>query len=242
MNQKGIAPLIVVIGVLVITLLGGIYFYTHRTASYRNDQLPADSVKSNLNSPPPTYSKKTESGQEQISELKIVDGNVYQGSQLLISKKDCNSGNNSDEYLNINDFNLSPDKAKILLFGEEGLSVKILCYTALNPIHVQYIGPGIQTDWSHNSRYLAYTSKPADAGPVSMLYAYDTQLNKSIDLRSIVKINNLKYDDLGFSNLVWLNDDSGIKVNYQAFKNTDIPWGSLIGEGETTVLLSSTNK
>lgn len=192
--------------------------------------------------------------QEQSDEgLDIIDGNVYKisssGNQtLIVNKKDCKSGNLSDDYLEFSSFNISPDKSKVLLFGEEGLSIYTLCYTSLNPVKVKYISYVLKAVWSSNSQYIAFISKPADAGPDTIINIYDTRTDKLLNISNKPSIQNLKYDYLGFNDVMWLDDDSGIKVHYTAYQNRNndpdpfiASFGAKVDEGEV-ILPVTVNK
>ncbi len=130
---------------------------------------------------------------------------------------------------------ISPDKTKILLFANEGLSLYGMYITSIDGTMIKKLdGPSNTGEWSPNSRYIAYLSKAADAGPLTRVFVYDTENNNELDLSAK---HNTGYSILGFDDIRWLDDNSGIKINYVAYDDS-ISYGNKIGEGETTILLN----
>lgn len=242
-GQKGLGSLVIIIAVLILMLTGGgVYYYeTHQNASTQfndinksNTTTPIPSPTNN-SIPSPSMPLTTATTQNQ---LKIANGNIYRDQTLLINKKDCTDGSQSmSQYLNYTSFNYSADNSKILLFGDATLSFPVLCYTAINPIMVQYIGIGEEAAWSHNSRYIAYNSQPTDAGGPVILKIYDTQNNKNLNLSQVPTIKNIAKAALEYTHIGWQNDDSGVKVHYLA--RSEEPYGDNLGEGDVVIPLSS---
>jgi len=183
--------------------------------------------------------------------IKIIDGSVYQISDagekhLIIDKEEFrkntaryynqlnNQPDQKDPFFNFSQVQLSPDKTKLLLLAQGGLSLEYIYYSSLGGDNL--IGLGLTTEacWSNNSRYIAFASKPADAGPNMILYIYDTQLNEITDISRNYDLGDLEPDLMDFSELQWLENDKGIKVKYVAFKG-EIPFAEKIGEGETII-------
>ena len=100
--------------------------------------------------------------------------------------------------------------------------------------------------WSNDSRYIAYTSRPADAGYVGLLGVYDTETEEEISVTNRPYIENLDYTLLDFIDIDWLEDDSGIKVHYGAIKafpddpdRSIVVYGKKIGEGYVVISLET---
>lgn len=210
-NQKGFTPLFIVLGIiLVIGIACGAYYF----GTANNKSQP-----------------------QILEEIKVVDGSVYKlsssGKQDIIVKKGEYNGNS----VSFTKAAISPDKSKMLLLGFGGASIPFLYYTYLDKINVQHINVAREAVWSHNSRFIAYINGPADALPDAWVYVYDTKLNKAVaivhDTSSPLKIENLKYDFLTFSNLQWSDDDSGIKVHYVAYTWGEVTPRQIVGEGDT---------
>lgn len=186
--------------------------------------------------------KSTNSSQWQS--IKIIDGSVYGinnlGKQrLLIDKKSFNQDNQYGDYnYGIAEAYLSPDRSRVLLLFDGGITLYFLYYTNLDKIEVKNIGIAQEAAWSPNSRYIAYNSKPADAGGLVILKVYDTNLDKEVNISTTPNIKGLKYDYLDFSNIRWLEDSSGIKVHYGAYTGNN-PFGEMISEGEVILPLKS---
>jgi hypothetical protein len=174
---------------------------------------------------------------EDVKDLKIINGNVYRivshkPPELLVDKNGCTyeGGSTGD----INTFSLSPDGTKIYITVNPGISMDYLCYVNFSNGKTQYINFASEAAWSHNSRYIAFSYKHADAGPVTDVVVYDTQSEKQqllADARIFPQIPNLTFDFLGYSNISWVNNDSGVKVHYYAFKG-NMPFGDKISEGD----------
>lgn len=162
--------------------------------------------------------------------LEIIDGSLYKilssgENKLLIDKQ--GTGEITDFYEST-----APDKLKSFLMIQGGISLNFLYYLSPSEADVKQIGIAQEAVWSNNSRYIAYSNKPADAGPIVSVFIYDTQNDKKTELSGNYKVENLSYSYLGFNNLRWLDDDSGIQVRYDAYTG-EIPYGEKIGEGET---------
>jgi hypothetical protein len=132
----------------------------------------------------------------------------------------------------------SPDKTKVYLLAYSGISLELLYYSTVEGKNFAQLGIADASEvvWSNNSRYIAYLSKPADAGPLQIIQIYDSKKRKEVlNIRSFEHdIENVDHDFLGYSNLRWLNDDSGVIVNYIAYKGM-IPESEIINKGEVTI-------
>lgn len=161
----------------------------------------------------------------------IVDGSVYltvgSNKQVFIDKN-ANGNYNFALYgqsypIEFDTAELSPDKSKMLLQANTGLTDPILIYLPMSkPSNSYEIGPSTDVLWSPNSRYIAYTSGAGDCGPQNNdLWIFDTKLNKNVDLRNwdnyptgTPQIDMMLYDELH-----WLSDSSALLVRYKGYKN-----------------------
>ena len=180
----------------------------------------------------------------------IKDGSVYKVSssgvkKLFIDKHDNkNHPDDREDFFSYISADISPDKSKLLLLAQGGISIPFLYYTPFQQLNIKLIGTSSNAAWSHNSRYIAYISKPADAGPWSILGVYDTKTDQFVQIDNKPVIPNLKYELLGFSNFQWSNDDASIKVHYLAYWHGDNdldPFGSVVGEGEVVIPFKTNN-
>ena len=172
-------------------------------------------------------------------EVKIMNGSLYSisasGSTTLVI--DASTLPNTYGYGNIRNFTFSPDKSKIFILVDGVLTEPLLFYTPVNNVNPISLNVANEAVWSHNSRYIAFSFKPADAGPISQLAVYDTIANKRFSLPIGFNFKNFKYATFDYSNLQWNNDDSGIQVHYLAQQGD--PNGPLVGEGNVVILLTS---
>lgn len=231
--------LFIIIGALLLAIIGVSVFFRYRILfRIDNQQFSSPSIA-------PTSSISEE-------EIKIIDGSVYKllpsgEKKLLLNKEDFRKNteryigqpqdySREDSFFTFSYVSLSPDKTKMLLFAQGSLTLEYLYYTSTDGANVISINLASEAIWSNNSRYIAYANKPADSGSIVRVYVYDTQTNKEVEVSKNHKVANLIYSYLGFSNLRWLDDDSGIKVKYDAYKG-EMPHGEKIGEGETILMV-----
>lgn len=128
----------------------------------------------------------------------------------------------------------SPDGTKKLI-KVWGLLTSPQIFVQHNNI-IKEIGWAEGTSWSHNSKYLVFTSKAADAGNAYNLRVYDTTTNNIKSLTENVNANLIANPTMtSYHNPRWLPDDTGVIVEYKEYN--DIPYGNIIHEGTTTVLL-----
>jgi len=131
---------------------------------------------------------------------------------------------------------LSPDRSKEIILVSEYTSSPQLFLVSQNKEDIRLIGSAEEVVWSNTSRYFAYTSKIADAGSTYRLSIFDTKTNKTTVMNDQVDKTIISNPNMtSYHNPRWTPDDGGILVDYKEFD--DIPYGNLIGEGTTTILL-----
>ncbi|MBI4137375.1 hypothetical protein HY469_04900 [Candidatus Roizmanbacteria bacterium] len=168
--------------------------------------------------------------------IQILDGNAYlvqDGKQQLVANKDDFKEDSYAPPIIFTDAIVSPDQYKVLLIAQGGISAELLFYSDLNNVSFKYINTVSQAVWSHDSRYVAFTSKIADAGADYYLGIYDTNSHQTVDISKQSSINGIP----SYSNIRWQEDDSGIIVHYTA--QDEIPYGMKVGEGDITIPLTS---
>lgn len=137
---------------------------------------------------------------------------------------------------------LSPDKSKMYLQAYGAASAATLFYIDLSRVSDSYdVGSSTHALWSPNSRYIAYTYGAGDCGPQNLrLDAFDTLTKETISLNDKTKIPNLSYDMFLYDAFTWLQDSSGLKVKYSAYKEGGcIGENILVGKGTTTVQINN---
>lgn len=165
-------------------------------------------------------------------QMVISNGSVYKISysgteEVLLDKEDYKKYHwNGDGHViyddpdfHFNKIQISPDKSKIITLADGGISISYLHYLSLDQVRAQFIDFAVSAAWSPNGRYIAYTTKPADAGAVSILRVFDTETSSQITVTNKPVNNNIGYDFLGFGTYEWLDDSSGIRVQYEAYKS-----------------------
>lgn len=223
--------ILLIVGFIVSFILGGVSGYSFglkaKTSGMPQSTEPTAQPQASIqpHSSPDASEDET---------LEIIDGSLYRAlssgdKKLLIDEQE--TGRIFDFYEEV-----SPDKTKSFLMVQGGISLDFLYYLpAINAVAKQ-VDAAQEAVWSNNSRFIAYASKPADAGPLIDVYLYDTQMNEVTEISNNNNIESLDYSYLGFHNLRWLDDDSAVKVNYDAYKG-ELPHGEKVGEGETVLLL-----
>jgi hypothetical protein len=123
----------------------------------------------------------------------------------------------------------SPDKTKVLLAAYGGISAKLFYVYDISANTNTFIDIGEEISWSPNSRYLAYTQRPADAGPLR-LRVFDLQLSKKVELVQKEDVITTSYSDLR-----WNDSSTGLTAYFETF--SDVPMGNIIAKGETEIVL-----
>ena len=179
------------------------------------------------------------------SQFEAIDGSIYKISstgtrEILLDKEDYKKYHADgdgyvvydDPYFQFTSVQVSPDKSKLLTLADGNLSLSYLHYLSLDKKTAEYIGWVVSAVWSPDSKHIAYLSKPGDAGPLSIIAVYDSETGTITDLS---KQHGTQYTILGFSDIEWLDDSSGIKLRYTAHGNG--PYWNIIDEGETIITL-----
>lgn len=149
-----------------------------------------------------------------LGAYKIIDGSVYdkKTDKLLIDKKALvHEAYKTDQVFDIIP---SPDKKEIILFTYGNLSSAAIFYADTTSYTPTFIDLAEEAVWSPNSRYIAYTRKPADIGPKN-LSVYDTQN------QTLAKITLSVDATSSFSNLQWANDSKTLTANYETMNKPD---------------------
>jgi hypothetical protein len=174
---------------------------------------------------------------ETIFSYSIIDGSLYKvfpnrKSELAVDKKQLKSeGMEKETPFEIISYDFSPDKSKVLLHAQGGISADLLFIVECTGGMVSFISYGEESAWSPNSRYIAYTRRPGDVGPL-LLNAYDvtTHNNAQLDVG--------KYHiNTSYSKLEWLPDSTAITADFEQMDT--IPMGKIIKKGTTTIKLLS---
>lgn len=166
---------------------------------------------------------------------KIINGSLYKilpaGKEILfIGKSSVKDPDPNYPYTikEIAGFEISPDKTKMILWGEDDNYRSILYYTQINNLQFKFIGNSLGGIWSPNSQYIAYTAKHTDAGPYE-LSVFDTAENKDAET---IKPELGSYTN--YSNPVWEADSRTIRTAYETYDPLP-PHGTLIASGEAEI-------
>lgn len=223
-------PTIVIIFIILIFLFGlvGGYWFVNKKA--KTFQSKGSTTQTSVQIPTPTTSPVVTTG----GQYKITGDSVYKilqdGKQeLIITKTELKD--DQAEIMEISSFQLSPDKSKILLFTNAGITPFILFYKDINnkDAVITKVGFGEEAVWSPNNQYIAFTNRPADVGPLR-LYVFDTLINKEVE---IIQSKNRVYTS--YRNMKWSPDSKIIIAQYETFD--DIPYGNVIDKGETQIAI-----
>lgn len=113
--------------------------------------------------------------------------------------------------------NFSPDKTKFYLLGQGGITPLLFYWSPVTNPQLRNIGEADKLAWSHNSRFLAYTSRHSDCGPVTGFGVYDTIKDQPLNVGPTLNDPDFKYEDLGLDSVSWSSDDKTVKVGYSAY-------------------------
>jgi len=216
---------------LTVFLTGGIFYL----AIQNKIQTPQSIFNSNSIapkiSPLPTKTETATSLSEPQKYL-IIDGSLfknlpYSQKELVVDKSQLKY--EQLETIEIESFQLSPDKTKILLFTRGDISAYVLYYKNITTNEIKFVDFGEEALWSPNNRYIAFTRRPADVGPL-YLYVFDTLLNENIDT-----IHTKDKIYTSYNQLVWSSTSDSITAQYET--RDDIPYGNIIDKGETKIML-----
>jgi len=212
-----------------------IFYYKNRRYSLMGDVLTYEKEFDSIVS---TFAF-TDSDVSPKSTYQVIDGSLYSVNKsgtrtLLLNKTDYQNSNSTSDMSGFIGFLESADRSKVMLIGNYS-------EYSLSPIY--YYDPTLEKAllvdkgtksvvWSPNSRYAAFLNKPDDSHILSKIILYDTQTNTSRDLSQRHTLNN---DMLGFGNIQWLDDSSGVYVNFTVHNNT--PYQDIIDEGKTKIVL-----
>lgn len=222
------APVGLIVGFVAGLVLGGVGGYILGFQAKVSGILqPTEPIAQ----PQPTLEPDTPVDISGEGTFEILDGSLYRvlssgETELLIDKQETGV---------IFDFRevASPDKTKRFLMVQGGISLDYLYYLpTMNTAKRIGTTQAQEAAWSNNSRFIAYASKPADAGPLIDVYLYDTQTNENTEISDNHDITDSDYSYLGFRNLRWLDDDSGVLVDYAAYTG-ELPNGETLRDGET---------
>lgn len=172
-----------------------------------------------------------------LENYEIINGSLYRilpngNKEIFIDKSSVkNSGLNFQNTIKeIKGFELSPDKTKIILWGEDDSYIPKSYYTKINSQEFTLIGNSEGGVWSPNSKYFAYTSKHVDAGPYE-LTVFDTEKNDQIET-----ITPVKNEYTSYNNLFWDADNQTIHASYISY-DPHPPYGDIIASGEAEIKL-----
>lgn len=165
-------------------------------------------------------------------EYKIIEGSIYkiysnEEKEIFLDENSLQEYERDNQ--EIVEFGLSPDKSKMLVHLEIGITPFILYYIDIKKRKNIIIGPSVESIWSPDSRYIAHTYPPADAGP-KRLYVYDTTIN------DFVNTDKPENSSINYSNLTWSSDSKSIYADFE--RRDDIPNGNIIDKGKTQIKLN----
>lgn len=220
--------LFIIIGIVAILGCGITYFYI-KDGSKKNYQVTNQNIKL-----PPTA---TPQKKEEVH-FEIIDGDLYKtgknGLKMLLIKKENlnNSKKFTGEFKSIDvqeiyDFSISPRKNNLLLFVDGGISLFYIFYSDIDGNNITLISIAEVAIWSPNGRYIAFTHRPSDVGPL-YLYVFDIDYNKIANIVQTKNKINTSYEEFR-----WASDSASLIANYET--RTDIPYGNVIDKGETLI-------
>lgn len=164
--------------------------------------------------------------------FKIVTGNLYKtlpnGKEELIIPA-SSLKHTQLEVIEIVSFILSPDTSKIVLRTFGGISPFVLFYYDISTGQNTFISFGEEVAWSPNSRYIAYTHRSADVGPLR-LSIFDTTANKHVETTQSVNAERSSFTDIR-----WSPQSDFITAKYET--RDDIPYGNIVAQGDTQITL-----
>lgn len=217
---------VVILGAVVsiITLISlGLYAYVDSTKQAAIGTQPPQSFY-----PSPSHSPVI----NKEMQYTIIEGSVFKvfpdGKQeLFVSKTEVR--HEQLDIKEINSFDFSPDRSKMLLFTYGGITPYLLFYKNITNNDVVYVGIGEEAKWSPNAQYIAFTNRPGDVGPLR-LHVFDTGVNEWVET-----IESKKKGDISYNSFQWSADSNSIIVQYEI--RDDIPYGNIIETGETKVTI-----
>lgn len=218
---------------LIIGITTGTIYYLQtnlqQTASIQNIQ-QAPKISQTIAQPLPTSISSAVVAPS--NHFKIVTGNLYKtlpnGKEELIIPA-SSLKHTQLEVIEIVSFILSPDTSKIVLRTFGGISPFVLFYYDISTGQNTFISFGEEVAWSPNSRYIAYTQRSADVGPLR-LSIFDTMANKHVETTQSVDTKKT-----GFTDLRWSPQSDFITAKYET--RDDIPYGNIVAQGETQITL-----
>jgi hypothetical protein len=226
MNIKSISVWTPAIFIGVLFLAALIYFLTR-------SNYPANIAPVSTPAITPTEAARvisTEMDGYMISEGSLYKTSIVGDSKLIVDFHTLPSHDNL-VVTEIFSFTESPDKTKILLAAYGGISAKLFYIHDISANANTFIDIGEEITWSPNSRYLAFTQRPADVGPLR-LRVFDLQLSKKVEL--VQKENAIT---TSYSDLRWNDSSTGLIAYFETF--SDVPMGDIIAKGETEVALKN---
>lgn len=212
------AKTLLLVGFIVVFFFGAIVGYA-LGIKVKTSDLPQETA--------PANQRQQDSEKSKI----VIEGSLYRilpsgEKKLLIAKPETGGITYFSE-------SISPDNTKSFFMVEGGISHYLLYYLPpKSELAAERIDFAQEAVWSNNSRYIAYAKRPADAGALVSIFVYDTLTQKVDEISKGHEIENTNYDYLGFSDLEWLDNDSGIKAHYDAYTER-LPGGEKVSEGET---------
>lgn len=225
--QKGLGVIgvLIVLGVLGVISGGGYYYYHQNTQQIKEPEVKILNKQETVTltptpSPPPIVTPKIEVSIKpqdvQSLNIKITGEKLYK--VLPNGKTEPLKDFYDSEVHDVTDLriNYSPDKQKIDLTGQGGITPRILYWTPVGGSKLIRVGDYEEYKWSPNSRYIAFTDRGGDCGPIRYIKIYDTANSKNLDISKHLIVPNLEYEMLAYGSFEWDTDSKFVKVEYTA--------------------------
>lgn len=231
--NKGFTHLILLIVVLIIFAGAGVYFFSNKSVPVQTPVVEINTQESN----PDEETSTSEVSPTQIP-IPTSDDHVtfeLEGKTYSLKKDQFPAAyEGSYSIYSVDSAFYSPLKNYITIFAYVGLTPKGLYYMDANMKNITFVELVEEASWSPDEAYIAFTSKPADAGPTQILKVYEVSTQK-ISEEYVHDANLFCYG--GYSDINWINTTS-FKVKYAGFDCPFSPVAKPTSEGSLTVSVS----
>lgn len=212
--NKGFTHILLLMVVLIVLAGAGVYFLSNKKA-------PVTEVNTQESNPGEvTTTSDIFPTQASIPTSDDLVSFELEGEMFSISRKKFPSPykGSSGIYSVIQAF-YSPQKNYITILADSGLTPMALYYMGTDTKNIVLVDLVEEAIWSPNESHIAFTSRPADAGPTQILKVYEIASKKTSG--QYVNNDNL-YCYAGYSDINWI-DNSSFSVKYTGF---DCPFNS----------------
>lgn len=231
--NKGFAHILLLIVVLIVLAGAGVYFLSNKRTPVETPVAEMNMQESNPDEITPT----SEMSPTQIPIPTSDDTVAFELEGKTYSlKKDLfpSAYEGSYSIYSVNSAFYSPQKNYITILAYVGLTPNGLYYMDASMKNITFVDLVEEAAWSPDETYIAFTSKPADAGPAEILKVYEVSTQK-ISKEYVHDANLFCYGS--YSNINWV-DNNSFKVKYDGFDCPFSPVAKPTSEGFLTISAS----